>query len=99
MIEPLKLEYVVLWSPELGAGTYGGEENITIIIESGDPGGEPGDFAESLKDFLKNWFDASVITKEERQRQIDAENAMYDSMATDELQVTDSSYTDPEANK
>jgi hypothetical protein len=80
MTEPLKLEYVVIWSAEPGAGTYGGEENITIIIDSGDPGGEPGEFAADLGKFLAEWFDASVVTKEERQRQIDAENAMYDQM-------------------
>ena len=34
-----------------------------MIVDSGDPGGEPGEFAEALRQFLAEWFDGAGVVE------------------------------------
>lgn len=57
----LRLNYCVLHPGELAAGVRGYSETVTVTVESGDPGGEPGEFAGALWVFLKDWFDGAHV--------------------------------------
>ena len=47
---------------EYSAGIRGFSDSITVIIGSGDPGGEPEEFAKEMRKFLENWYDGGKIT-------------------------------------
>ena len=48
-----------------GLRSYG--DTVTISIESGDPGGDPGEFETYIKEILSDWFDgARVWVKESK---------------------------------
>ena len=41
-------------------------ETITITVDSGDPGGNPGEFQEHMREALKEWYpEANLRTEEE----------------------------------
>lgn len=44
--------------PGVGIDFYG--DTVTIEVESGDPGGDPGEFAERMKKALESWYDFKV---------------------------------------
>jgi hypothetical protein len=46
---------------ELGAGLLGFTDVVTISVESGDPGGEPGEFEEFIRNALREWYDGAGI--------------------------------------
>lgn len=54
------LKYTVNFrgDPDAGIGSF--TDRITVIIESGDPGGLEGEFAKQLKDFLDEWYDGGL---------------------------------------
>lgn len=56
----LKLEFYVEQRAEPGAGLRGFSDEVTVTVASGDPGGMPGEFAEELRSFLSEWFEATV---------------------------------------
>ena len=45
--------------PAAGVVTYG--DTITVTVESGDPGGEKGEFEAEITGFLADWYDAVVV--------------------------------------
>ena len=47
---------------ELSAGLRGYNDDITLTIDSGDPGGEDGEFEDYMIDCLKEWFDGANVT-------------------------------------
>ena len=44
----------------------GVEDRVTVIVESGDPGGDGDEFAVYLRQALAEWFDAYVALKQTR---------------------------------
>lgn len=62
----MKLIYEIYHPGEHAAGIVGFSDTIEITVESGDPGGEPGEFAEFMRYSLHEWYDgAGVILKRE----------------------------------
>ncbi len=57
----LKLVYEIGMPDELSAGIRGFTDEITITVESGDPGGESGEFASFMHDYLKEWYDGANV--------------------------------------
>lgn len=43
------------------AGMMGFTETVTVSLDSGDPGGEPGEFAAYLYQTLRDWYDGGRI--------------------------------------
>jgi hypothetical protein len=58
-----KYVYEVSHPGESGAGIIGFTDTVTMLLESGDPGGDPGDFAEHIKLALSGWYDGAKVTK------------------------------------
>lgn len=58
------LKLVIDTPGERSAGIIGFTDEIEIKVESGDPGGEPGEFEEWIKDCLKEWYDGATIYNE-----------------------------------
>ena len=54
--------YVVTYKidvpPDYSAGLHGVSDTVRLIVESGDPGGELGDFADHIMSALVDWYDA-----------------------------------------
>lgn len=59
--QPAILEFSVDMPSELSAGLRGFTDFVTITVESGDPGGEPGEFAQHVRDSLAEWFDGARV--------------------------------------
>lgn len=57
----LKLNYCVYHPGDHSAGMWGYSETVTLTVESGDPGGDPGEFAETLRQRLAEWFDGAKV--------------------------------------
>jgi len=47
------------FEPAAGINFYGDEVSITVI--SGDPGGEPGEFEEHMRQALAEWYDQAGV--------------------------------------
>jgi hypothetical protein len=47
-------------SPSNDPGAVGGSDMVTVIVDSGNPGGDPGEFEEYMKKVLSDWFDTEV---------------------------------------
>jgi len=52
-----EIVYDVEWPGDPAAGIDGGYEQVTITIESGDPGGEVGEFESHMSEALAKWYD------------------------------------------
>jgi len=46
---------------EMSAGIIGFNDTITVIVDSGDPGGEPGEFEEYIREMLNEWYDGGSV--------------------------------------
>lgn len=63
------------FSGELSAGLRPYSDDVLVIVNSGDPGGEPGEFLEFLRTSLREWFDgAAVMTQDEYADLVEAQN-------------------------
>lgn len=52
-----------IYSPmEEAAGFYGFTDTVEISVDSGDPGGEPGEFEKYLSSVLSEWYDGAKVT-------------------------------------
>jgi len=49
--------------PELESGIRGFYDQVTIEIESGDPGGEDGQFESYMKQVFVEWYDGAKVTE------------------------------------
>lgn len=49
--------------PEAGISEF--TDTVTVLLETGDPGGDPGDFAEHIKLALSSWYVGAKIKKVE----------------------------------
>ncbi len=57
-----ELYFTIVHPSETAAGLLGYSEEITIIIDSGNPGGEPGEFEAYMCGCLAEWFDGAAVT-------------------------------------
>lgn len=53
--------FEVVCHPDHSAGMLGYSDDITIIVDSDNPGGEPGEFEEFMQECLAEWFDGANI--------------------------------------
>lgn len=57
----LKLTFDVSHSGEPGAGLTAYSDTVVVALESGEPGGEPGEFEQFMRDCLADWFDGAKV--------------------------------------
>jgi hypothetical protein len=67
MIKPMKLTFDVEGPSELAAGINGFTDKVTVVVESGDPGGEPGEFQDFIRQALIEWYDTAGVGLREEQ--------------------------------
>lgn len=82
----LTLEFWIEQRADLSAGMRGFSDEITVTLASGNPGGKPGEFAEELRQFLSEWFEATVeplADAKARFREIDKHLAKDDTLGDD----------------
>lgn len=60
-MKPLRLHYTIACPAEKGAGIVGYTEDVTVIVESGEPVGDTGEFIEACRQFLAGWFEGSTV--------------------------------------
>ena len=56
------MTFDVLHPGEPAAGILGYSDQVTVIVESGDPGGDPLEFEEFIRSSLAEWFDGARVT-------------------------------------
>ena len=49
---------------EPGAGIRAYSDRVSVEVESGETGGEGGEFEGEVRDFLAEWFDGAGVTLE-----------------------------------
>lgn len=47
---------------EPGAGIIGFTDTVTVTLDSGNPGGDEGEFEEDIRSYLAEWFDGAGVT-------------------------------------
>jgi hypothetical protein len=55
------IEYEIENGGEISAGLLPYSETVCVVVESGDPGGDDGEFAVFMQDCLMEWFDGSAV--------------------------------------
>lgn len=71
-------EFVINFGGEVRAGLRPFSDVITVIVDSDDPGGDPGEFESFMIESLREWYDgASVSTEEEYKRFLERELTLY----------------------
>jgi len=62
---------------ELAAGIRGFTDKVTVIVDSGQPGGDEGQFEEWIRASLAEWYDGAAVENWEtaQQRMAEAEAA------------------------
>jgi hypothetical protein len=56
--------YDVCVPSDMPAGLYGLTEKVIIIVKSGDPGGDEGEFEEHMRQALAEWYDTGGVILE-----------------------------------
>lgn len=59
--EMLRLVYSIEIPEEHAAGLNGANDTVTVILASGDPGGDSGDFADFIRVSLVHWMDGGRV--------------------------------------
>jgi len=57
----LKLTFDVDDAGEPGAGLPAYTDTVVVTLDSGQPGGEPGEFERYMRDCLAEWFDGARV--------------------------------------
>ena len=47
---------------ENASGIVGFADTVTVMVESGDPGGDVGDFDNAMLEALKEWYDGAGVS-------------------------------------
>lgn len=61
MITPKKYTFDVYHAGERAAGLHSFTDTVTVAVESGDPGGDAGEFEEFILQTLKDWYDGAGV--------------------------------------
>lgn len=48
-----------IYDPAAGIITHG--DTVTVIVDSGNPGGEPGEFEQFMCEALADWYDGAKV--------------------------------------
>jgi hypothetical protein len=59
---PTRLHFVVVSDGDKSAGMNAFTDDVFVKVSSGDPGGDPGEFTEYVRQCLSNWYDGAAIT-------------------------------------
>lgn len=59
---PRTYRFMVDQPAELGAGLRGFTDEIFVVVDSGDPTGDEGDFADFIRQALAEWYDGAAVT-------------------------------------
>lgn len=57
------MKFTIFHPGELAAGIIGFTDTVTVSVESGDPGGYPGEFESFIQDCLREWYDGAKVEK------------------------------------
>lgn len=57
----MKIVYNIYVPSELSAGLRSVSDTVTVIVESGMPGGSKGEFQEHIKKSLEEWYDGGAV--------------------------------------
>jgi hypothetical protein len=57
-----EFKYNICVPSELSAGLRGFNDVVTVIIDSGDAGGNTGEFEEHMRKALLEWYDGGNVT-------------------------------------
>lgn len=60
-MKPMSITYDVFFPGDKNAGLHAFGDTVTVTIASGDPGGEPDEFAEWMLQSLREWFDIAGV--------------------------------------
>ena len=60
----MRLKFDIKNSGEVDAGLLPYTDTVIIDVESGNPGGEDGEFMEFMQSALAEWFDGSSVDAE-----------------------------------
>jgi len=60
---------------DLAAGLRSFSETIAVTLDSGDPGGAPGEFEQFIADALSEWYDGATVTVKTLEGGCDAKTA------------------------
>ena len=60
--QPLTVSYEIYHPGKEGAGIRSYSETVTVQVESGDAGGERGEFVAWMQERLMEWFDGAVVS-------------------------------------
>lgn len=60
-VKPCAFVYDINEPGERGAGINPFSDTIKIIVDSGNPGGEDGEFAEFMREALAEWYDSASV--------------------------------------
>lgn len=58
-------KYIVIQPGDMSAGIYSKSDNVSVIVESGDPGGMEGEFQEWMQNAISEWFDGAHVYPDE----------------------------------
>jgi len=56
-----KIKFWINSPSELAAGLHGFTDVISVVVHSGDPGGEGGEFEEHIRQALVEWYDGATV--------------------------------------
>jgi hypothetical protein len=62
-MKPYKVKFSIHSSGDMSAGMYPYDDEITVEVKSGEPGGDPGDFVKFIKESLDDWYQFHDGTK------------------------------------
>lgn len=60
----MTLHFQITHPGELAAGIRSYTERVSITVESGNPGGDAGEFFAFMRDSLADWFDGARVAEE-----------------------------------
>ncbi len=56
-----KLTFIIDHPGEIDAGVWGYTDTVSVEVESGDAGGDAGEFEEHMRESLAEWFDGAKV--------------------------------------
>lgn len=58
----IQFQFYVSHPGEPGAGIRSYSDEILVTVQSGDPGGDPGEFPEWMRQAIAEWCDGAKVT-------------------------------------